>query len=58
METLIGLIVLVVDIYAIVKILQSSADGLNKVVWIVLILLLPIVGVIAWYLVGPGGRSG
>ena len=57
MEGLIGLLVLIADIYAIVKVVQSSADGIKKLVWVVLILLLPVVGVIAWYFAGPGGRS-
>jgi hypothetical protein len=58
MEGIIGLLVLIADIYAIVKIVQSSADTTKKIVWIVIVLLLPLVGVIAWYLIGPGGRSG
>ena len=57
MEGIFALVVLIVDIYAIVKIVQSSAPGFNKVLWIVLVLLLPVVGVIIWYLLGPGGQS-
>ena len=50
-----GLIVLVLDIYAIVKILGSGADTGPKVIWILIILLLPIVGFILWLLFGPKG---
>ena len=57
MEGIIGLLILIADVYAIVKIVQSSAPGLNKVLWIVLVLLLPVVGLIIWYLLGPGGQS-
>ena len=51
---LIGIIILVADIYAILKIAQSSASTGNKALWIALVLLLPVLGVIIWYLLGPG----
>jgi succinate dehydrogenase/fumarate reductase cytochrome b subunit len=51
---LIGVIILVADIYAILKIAQSSAKTGNKALWIALVLLLPVLGVIIWYLLGPG----
>jgi len=54
---LFGLIVLILDIYAIVKTVQSSAETGGKVLWIVIILLLPILGVILWFLMGPKGAS-
>ena len=53
MENIIGLLILIADIYAIVKVVQSSAPTLNKVIWIVVILVLPIIGLIIWYLLGP-----
>lgn len=53
---LLGLLVLVADVYAIVSIAQSGDTTGRKVVWIVVILLLPVVGFIVWWLVGP--RSG
>jgi hypothetical protein len=53
-----GLIVLIADIWAIVNILQSTADTLKKVVWTVLVVVLPVVGFILWLFVGPRtGRS-
>jgi hypothetical protein len=48
-----GLIILVLDVYAIVQVFSSSASTGSKVLWTVLILLLPIVGVILWFLLGP-----
>ena len=50
---LFGLIILVLDIYAIVKVVGSGAGTGAKVLWIVLILLLPVAGVILWFLFGP-----
>ena len=52
-----GLIILFLDIYAILKIVQSAANTGAKAVWILVVLVLPIVGLILWYLFGPGGRS-
>jgi len=50
-----GLLLLIGDVYAIVKTIQSAASTGAKVVWIVVILLLPFVGLIAWFLFGPKG---
>ncbi|MPY75687.1 MAG: hypothetical protein GEU87_15660 [Alphaproteobacteria bacterium] len=52
---LLGLIILIADVYAIVKTVQSGASTGAKVVWIVLILLLPVVGLIIWFVAGPKG---
>tara|TARA_R110002111_G_scaffold11662_4_gene35740 strand:+ start:573 stop:755 length:183 start_codon:yes stop_codon:yes gene_type:complete len=50
---LVGLIILILDVFAIVKVTQSSASTGLKVFWIVIILLLPILGLILWFLLGP-----
>jgi hypothetical protein len=52
---LFGLIILVLNVYAIVKIVQSSVGTGAKVVWIVVILLLPVLGLLLWLLFGPKG---
>jgi hypothetical protein len=48
-----GLLILIADIYAIVKTLGSSASTGSKVLWVIVILLLPILGVIFWFFAGP-----
>jgi succinate dehydrogenase/fumarate reductase cytochrome b subunit len=48
-----GLILLVLDIWAIVSIIGSRASTGRKVLWVVLVLLLPLLGFIMWLLVGP-----
>jgi hypothetical protein len=54
---ILGLLVLVLDVYGIVKTVQSGASTGGKVLWIVIILLLPVAGFLAWLLFGPkGGR--
>lgn len=50
-----GLILLVLDIWAIVKTVDSSAGTGAKVIWIVVILLLPLLGFLIWLLFGPKG---
>jgi hypothetical protein len=50
---LLGLIHLILIIYAIVKIVGSSAGTGSKVLWIVVILLLPVLGLILWLIFGP-----
>jgi len=52
MSKLIGLVILVLDILAIVDCLQSNKPVSHKALWIVLILLLPVVGLILYYLLG------
>ncbi len=48
-----GLIVLIADVWAVVNIFQSSATTGNKVVWTVVVILLPVLGFILWYFLGP-----
>ena len=50
---ILGLLQLALAIYAIVMIIQSGAETLHKVLW-VLLLVLPLVGLIIWGLMGPG----
>ncbi len=52
-----GLIVLVLNIWAIVSIIGSSASTGAKVGWTLLVLVLPIVGFIIWFFAGPRSRS-
>ncbi len=51
-----GLIILIADIYAIVSTVSSRDSIGSKVVWIVVILLLPVLGFILWWLFGPKAR--
>lgn len=48
-----GLIVLVADVWAIVNIFQSSASTGKKVLWTVMVIVLPVLGFIIWYFAGP-----
>ena len=50
---ILGLIILILDVWAIVKIIGSGAGTGAKVLWVVIILLLPVLGLILWLLLGP-----
>jgi hypothetical protein len=52
-STIIGLLILVADIWAILNVIGSGATTGKKVLWIVIILIFPLVGLIVWYLAGP-----
>ncbi|MGE4533350.1 MULTISPECIES: PLDc N-terminal domain-containing protein [Halomonas] len=52
---LLGLIWLIIIIWAIVKVAKSSAGGLAKLIWILVLLFFPLVGLIVWFLFGPKG---
>jgi Phospholipase_D-nuclease N-terminal len=55
---LIGLLILIGDIWAIVNIAQSGASTGRKVLWIVIVLVFPFLGLLLWWLLGPRtGRS-
>jgi hypothetical protein len=53
---IIGLLVLIADIWAIVSTFQSRASTGKKVVWIAIVLLLPVIGFILWLVAGPKSR--
>ena len=53
---LIGLIILALDIWAIINALKSGADTGMKIIWVLLILLLPVLGLIIWAIAGPRGN--
>ena len=53
-----GLLVLIGDVWAIINIFQSSASNEKKLLWTIVVLVLPVLGLILWYFLGPrGGRT-
>lgn len=57
-SSIIGLLILVADIWAILNIVQSHESTGTKALWIVLVLVLPLLGLIIWYFAGPKSASG
>ncbi|TGD72561.1 hypothetical protein E4634_13630 [Mangrovimicrobium sediminis] len=52
-----GFLIFVADIWAIINILGSSADNVKKLLWILLVLFLPLLGVVIWFFAGPRSSS-
>lgn len=52
-----GLLVLIADIWAIVNIAQGRISNAAKVIWILVVIVLPVLGFIIWLIAGPRGRS-
>ena len=48
-----GLLILAGDVWAVLNIAQSGASNEKKALWIVLVVVLPLVGLILWYFLGP-----
>lgn len=48
-----GFILLILNIWAIVSIIGSRQSTGNKVLWTLLVLILPVIGFIAWLIAGP-----
>jgi hypothetical protein len=48
------LVHLVLVIYAALQIFGSSADTMKKAIWIAVVAVFPLVGLIAWFFIGPG----
>ena len=57
MGGILGLIVLVLDIIAIVDVLKSAIDTGKKALWIILILVLPVIGMVLYFLIGKKGSA-
>lgn len=55
-NSLLALIILALDIWAIFNILKSGAQIGMKILWILLIVVLPVLGLIIWAIVGPRGN--
>ena len=54
MEFILGVAIFIADIWAIVNIFRSEGTtAVGKLIWMLLILILPVVGLIIWFFAGP-----
>jgi phospholipase D-like protein len=53
----VSLVILVLDVIALVSLLKSGADAPTKILWVLLIVLLPLLGMVLYFLIGPGRRK-
>ncbi|PJI84483.1 phospholipase D-like protein [Yoonia maricola] len=52
-----GLILLALNIWAIISIFGSGVSTGSKVLWTLLVLVLPLIGFIIWLVAGPRGAT-
>ncbi|MDR6913788.1 hypothetical protein J2X66_000635 [Pseudomonas sp. 3296] len=55
-NSLVALIIFVLDIWAIINVIKSGATTGMKVLWVLLIAFLPVLGLIIWAIAGPRGN--
>ena len=53
---LLSLAILALDIWAIINVIKSGAETGIKILWVLLIVFLPVLGLIIWALAGPRGN--
>lgn len=51
-----GIIIFVLDVWAIASVINTNASLGTKILWIALIAILPVVGLIIWYFMGPKAK--
>ena len=56
-QTVIGLIILALDVWAIFHTVSSNASKVRKVLWVIIILVIPVLGLILWAFMGPRKNS-
>jgi succinate dehydrogenase/fumarate reductase cytochrome b subunit len=56
-NSLLGLLILAGDIWAIINIFQSSVSNEKKLIWIIVVVLLPVLGLVLWFFLGPRDRK-
>jgi hypothetical protein len=53
LETLLGLIHLILFIWAVINIWGSRAALVAKLIWSAVVFVFPLVGLIVWFFIGP-----
>lgn len=53
-----GIIIFALDVWAIASIINTNASTTTKLIWIALVAILPVVGLIIWWLAGPKANYG
>ncbi|RNF34608.1 hypothetical protein A7A09_009255 [Paracoccus methylarcula] len=53
MDYVFGIIIFVLDVWAIAQVINTDEPMNKKILWIAIIAILPILGLIIWYFMGP-----
>ncbi len=52
MMTVIGFLLFILWLWALIDLLRSEFGGYNKIIWLLVVILLPVVGLILYFLIG------
>ncbi|MFC3527569.1 PLDc N-terminal domain-containing protein [Paracoccus mangrovi] len=58
MKFIFGIIIFALDVWAIASIINTNESNGTKLLWILLVALLPVVGLIIWWFAGPKANYG
>ena len=58
MKFIFGIIIFALDVWAIASIIYTHESNGTKLLWILLVALLPVVGLIIWWFAGPKANYG
>lgn len=58
MSYIFGIIIFALDVWAIASIINTNVATSTKIIWILLVAILPVVGLIIWWLAGPKANYG
>ncbi|WP_017999099.1 PLDc N-terminal domain-containing protein [Paracoccus sp. N5] len=58
MSYILGIIIFALDVWAIASIINTNETTTTKLIWIALVAILPVVGLIIWWLAGPKANYG
>ena len=53
MGSIIGITIFIADIWAIAQTVQTPVSAGNKILWVIIIFMLPVVGLLLWFFLGP-----
>jgi hypothetical protein len=55
--SLVGAVILLLDIFAMVSVLLGTSEVMRKLLWIAAIFLLPVVGMVLYFLIGRSAQD-
>jgi len=58
MGYIISAIIFALDVWAIASIINTNVQTSTKIIWIVLVAVLPVLGLIIWWFAGPKANYG
>ncbi len=58
MEYIFGIIIFALDVWAIASIINTNEPTGTKVIWVLLVAILPVIGLLIWWFAGPKANYG